>query len=100
MPIQGGTATLVLDRTAASDWGSWTLFEDGLYFIDRRGPQPGIAFFDFDTGTVMPQAALPPATLRNITRGIPSLTISPDRQQVAYAQFDRKERDIVMVEAF
>ncbi len=100
MPTQGGTATLVLDRSAAYDWGSWTVVKDGLYFIDRHAPHTAISFFHFDTGKVTPQASLPPASVRNITRGIPSLTVSPDRKQIAYAHFDRKERDIVMVEAF
>ena len=100
MPAEGGTATLVLGQTRASDWGSWTVVDDGLYFIDRRAPHTGISFFHFDTATVTLEAPLPSASVWNITWGMPSLTVSPDRKQVVFAQFDRKERDIMMVEGF
>ena len=100
LPAEGGAATLVLGQLRASDWGSWTVVEDGLYFIDRRARHTGISFFHFDTGAVTTEIPLPPASTRNITRGIPSLTVSPDRKQFAFAQFDRRERDIMMVEGF
>ena len=100
MPAGGGPAVRLLDRLAATDWGSWVVTEEGVYFIDRQAPHPGLSFYNLDTGTVTSQVALPLLTARNITRGIPSLTISPDRKQIVYAQFDKRERDIVMVEAF
>ena len=100
MPAEGGAATLIFGQLHASDWGSWAVVEDGLYFIDRRAPHTGISFFHFDPGAVTLKAALPPASTRNITRGIPSLTVSPDRKQFVFAQFDRRERDIMMVEGF
>lgn len=100
IPAHGGTATLVLAQIAPSDWGSWTVAQDGIYFIDRHPSRPGISFFHFETGEITAQAPLTSASVWNITRGIPSLTISGDRQHAAYAQYDRRERDIVMLEAY
>lgn len=98
MPVDGGPDTLLFDRPARYDWASWTVADDGIYFIDRSNPKAAVSFFAFKTGEVTAIASIPSSALRNITRGIPSLSVSPDRRRIAYAQFDEKERDIVMVQ--
>ena len=95
MPIQGGTGTLVLNRTCGR---YWDLTDQGLCFIDLDAtPHPTISFYNFDTQQVTRIGTLdkqPPIA------GSGTLSVSPDGQWVLYPQVDHVESHIMLVENF
>ena len=94
MPAEGGTATLVLNRSFDR---YWTLTDEGICFIDLAAkPHPTINIYDLDTKRVTKIGALD----KEPVEGAGALSVSPDEQWVLYPQVDRLERHIMLVENF
>jgi hypothetical protein len=77
----------------------WQPFDDGIYFVQRMGNSRAserlIQFFDFTTGKIATVGRLgkPPFDAGG-------LSVSPDRRHVIFAQVDRYDSDILLVENF
>ena len=92
MPIEGGEETLVLDRLKTGHWGNWVVLEKGIYFINSDS-EAAIEFFDFATRRASRVTEIK-------TPNNPGLAISPDGRWILYAQVDRTDGDIMLVENF
>ncbi|NKB86645.1 MAG: hypothetical protein GKS06_00290 [Acidobacteria bacterium] len=82
----------VLHDWPATDWGSWAIGTRGIYFV-ARGPNV-IALLEWSSGNVVPlhpMGGAPP-------RQHPALAVSDDETFLIYAQIDRRETDVLMVE--
>jgi len=96
----GGAETAVLtDPAAATDFGWWQPFNDGIYFVSRvpksRPEEDRIQFFDFATKHI----DLIAPTSKPVS-GYGGFSVSPDRQHIILAQIDQNENDIMLVENF
>ncbi len=96
----GGAETPVLtDPAAATDFGWWQPFNDGIYFVSRvpksRPEEDRIQFFSFETNNI----DLITSTGKPVS-GYGGFSVSPDRQHIIYAQIDQNENDIMLVENF
>jgi Tol biopolymer transport system component/predicted Ser/Thr protein kinase len=97
MAVDGGEEELVFDglpsgrwdRPARGGWDTWTLADDGVYFGDSTEDGSVIEFYSFATRKVTRIAT---------TEGSDSITISPDGRRLLYANLDRLEYNIVLVE--
>jgi hypothetical protein len=94
VPVAGGEEQPVLEQLAAGLWGYWSLTAEGAYFYDAG--TNAIEFFDFGTRKLT-QIARPE---KNPLFLDPGLAISPDRRWILYAQEDRMEQHIMLVENF
>ncbi len=94
MPVGGGATEQVLTALHPDDATSWRLVPGGIYFVTRK-PSPVISFMDFLTQEVRLVAPLP-ANLFTCSQ----TDVAPDGQWALFAQVDRGERDIMLVENF
>jgi Tol biopolymer transport system component/predicted Ser/Thr protein kinase len=93
---EGGEETQVSE--ALVGLGNWAIVERGIYFLIRQpGSQYAIEFFDFGTRqtTQITTLAGPRGTFT-----ISGLTVSPDEHWVLYAQRDKLDFDLMLVENF
>ena len=94
IPIQGGEATLVLNRKTER---FWDLTEQGICFIDLEAkPHATINFYDFATQRVTKIGSVD----KELVGGYGALSVSPDGQWVLYPQVDRVDSHIMLVENF
>jgi serine/threonine protein kinase len=98
VPSGGGEELLFLD----SVWQSyWSVADKGIYFIDfgessvLNAPAP-VRFFDFETRQVRQVATI----AKNVVRNTPGLFVSRDGRQILWAQIDRADSDLMLVENF
>src|SRR6516225_9495678 len=92
IPIQGGEATLVLNRKTER---FWDLTEQGICFIDLEAkPHATINFYDFATQRVTKIGTVD----QQLVGGEGALSVSPDAQWVLYPQIDRLDSHIMLVE--
>ena len=93
-PLAGGPESCVVRTLYSSDWRSWTIQENGLYFFQRFSQEgPVIGFFDFATEEI--------SYVATIAKEVPpssGLTISPDERWIYYSQMDKREGDIVLLQ--
>ncbi len=82
----------VLTDVQLIDWGSWSVGQRGIYFAARSPRQ--IALWELPAGRLVPLFALPGLTPRQH----PSLAVADDETFLIYAQVDRRETDIMIVE--
>ena len=82
---------------ARVDPGNWAVTARGIYFLTRRPPLYALEFFDFATRQTTQITTLegPGGTFQ-----ISGLTISPDERWVLYAQRDKLDYDLILVENF
>lgn len=77
--------------------GYWTVFNDGIYFLDcDSGPQATINFFDFasrKTTQILTMSGAP-----DPWRG--GLTVSPDRRRILFSQRQYSSSEIVLADGF
>jgi Tol biopolymer transport system component len=93
VPVTGGEETRVLDEGSEA---MWDLHRDGILFrAGRPEDGPTIEFYRFATSRVELIKKLPEGTLTHH-----GLNVSPDGRWVLYAQVDRRESDIMLVENF
>ena len=93
-PVGGGAAEQVLTALRPNDAMNWRLTQDGIYFVTRQ-PSPVISFMDFKTQEVRSVSPLP-AKMFNCSQ----VDVAPDGRWALFAQVDRGERDIMLVENF
>ena len=93
-PVAGGEETPVLEQLGAGLWGYWGLTAEGIYFYDAA--TKAIEFFRFNSLKVS-QIAKPekPPLLES-----PGFAVSPDGGWILFAQEDREESHIMLVENF
>ena len=93
VPVEGGTETQVLD--SLSNWSTFSVVDDGVYYIPRTDPDgsDSIRFLDFKTGKTTP-------VVRIEKRAHYGLSVSPDRRWILYSQVDQWESDLMLVENF
>ncbi len=73
----------------------WALTDDGLYLLDwREDFSLHLAFYDLATGTRRPVATPTKRPLLAYT----TFTLSPDGRRLLFAQFDREDSDLMLVE--
>jgi Tol biopolymer transport system component len=94
LPLQGGEETLVLEQLAAGYWGYWAVVQEGIYFYNVN--TKAIEFYSFATHKVT-QIAKPEKAAHKF---FPGLAVSPDGRSILFAQVDRDESHIMMVENF
>jgi Tol biopolymer transport system component len=93
-PVEGGDESLVFDRFRANPWGSWVVFDDGMYFVDGSPQEDlSIKFFDFTTRdtTIITKA---PAT----TGYFGYMHVSPDRERLLFRRSEGGEVDLIQLE--
>jgi Tol biopolymer transport system component len=96
VPVDGGEETLIFDTPGAGGWGTWTMADDGIYFINTEGKgMPAIDFFSFTT-----RQTKRITVMQNVNEFVNGLAISPDRQRILYTQQDSLASDIMLVENF
>ena len=95
--VDGGEETRIVE--ANLDPGNWTAVARGIYFLTRQLPQTSytLAFFDFATRQTTQITTLegPRGAFQ-----LSGLTVSPDERWVLYAQRDKLDYDLMMVENF
>jgi len=98
-PEGGAEAPVLTDPAAATDFGWWQPFDDGVYLVSRvpksRPEEDRIQFFNFatkDIGLIAPTG--------KPVSGYGGFSVSPDRQHIVYARIDQDENDIMLVENF
>jgi Tol biopolymer transport system component/DNA-binding winged helix-turn-helix (wHTH) protein len=95
-PIEGGDETLLIDLPALYSWGDWTLFNNGIYFVDRRdSPRASLQFFDLASGKTRLIASLDRDPSSD-----PGLSVTPDGRFLIYSRYDAVNNDIMLVENF
>jgi Tol biopolymer transport system component len=93
---QGGDETQVFEVPVAP-W-NWAMVARGIYFLTPQA-RTGYAleFFDFATGQTTQVATV---ERPNVMSFISGLTVSPDEHWVLYAQRDKVDFDLMLVENF
>jgi Tol biopolymer transport system component/serine/threonine protein kinase len=97
VPVSGGEETRVFEANV--DPGNWAVVARGIYFLTSQPHQTPYAleFFDFATRQTTQIATLdgPRPTFQ-----IAGLTVSPDERWALYAQRDKLDFDLMLVENF
>jgi Tol biopolymer transport system component len=75
--------------------GYWSVLDDGVYFLARE-PMPTVKFHSFITRQTKEVASVG----KNIDWAGPGFSVSSDGKQIIYAQIDRVEHDLMLVENF
>lgn len=84
--------THLLNLTSSTDYRTWTVVSDGVYFIQRDSSYvPHLVFFDFGTQTTTTVYPLPYISNKS------GLSRSPDGRWLLYGQMDQSESDIVLL---
>jgi Tol biopolymer transport system component len=95
-PTAGGEETPILEFPSGC-WRCWDVGEAGLYYLNTEAePRPAIELFDPVTGEVTRVAELEGTPMT----GGPNLAVSPDGRSILYAQVERRERDLMLIENF
>jgi Tol biopolymer transport system component len=98
VPSTGGEEHPVAELAEAGYWRSWTMTQDGIYFVARTGSAPPrpLKFFSFATRRVTQIGTVDKDPLR----WVPGLAISPDGRWLLYAQIEQDTSTIMLVENF
>ena len=95
--VNGGEETPVLDQPKAGYWGYWAVVDEGIYFVNAAlESHPTLDFFSFTTGRVRQIAEME----KEAVQWWSGLAISPDGRSILYAQWDRNESTIMLVDNF
>ncbi len=91
VPVDDGEEVEVLE--GFSDATTFSLTDQGIYFIPRRGPTApaSIQFLSFADGQIKTIVAI----AKPVFIG---LTVSPDGQSILYTQIDQESSDLMLVE--
>lgn len=98
---EGGVETPVMGNPEEGKWmepGNWTVAERGIYFLEGNlGVEYIFKFFDFET-----RRATPLMTLGKPCGRFPmiGLTVAPDEGSILYAQCNKLDLDLMLVENF
>ena len=78
--------------------GNWAAVGRGIYFLEgKRGEPYTLAFFDFEARRTTPLATLGRSGRSSLIVG---LTVAPDERSILYAQRDKLDLDLMLVENF
>jgi len=82
--------------------GQWALTPDGIYLLTRK---PGLGFvlqrYSFGTHLISELVTIPSNVIGLVYDELePSLSISPDRHSILFAQMDHADTEIILVEGF
>ena len=98
IPAAGGEERRVPELAQAGYWRSWSVSNDGIYFVAHTGSPPPhpLNFFNFATHRVVKRTVVekPPMWYT------PGLTVSPDGRWLLYAQLDQHVSNVLLVENF
>jgi Tol biopolymer transport system component len=73
VPVDSGEEPLIFDTPGVGGWGTWTMADDGIYFINTEGKgMPATDFFSFTTRQTKR------ITVQNVNEFVNGLAISPD----------------------
>ncbi|MEZ4701669.1 MAG: winged helix-turn-helix domain-containing protein [Rhodothermales bacterium] len=86
------SAVVVVDGVLPVDSGNWNVVGNGIYYIDRTGRRPTISYFSFTTKRTTQIAMLSHLPRSN------AFAVSPDGRWFLYAQTERSESDILLIE--
>jgi len=92
--MHNGPETLYIDALDSSDWGNWAVVSHGIYFISRTEQGATLLLWDELKQTTVPVVSLDRAPLNQ------TLAISPNSNRILFAQMDRNESDLMLVENF
>jgi len=96
VPVDGGAGQRIIESAMANFWG---VADQGVFYLDFAGASNGLVplmLFRFGNGKTSQVAAID-----KVQPGSdPGLTISRDGRWVAWAQFDRFESNLMMIENF
>ena len=98
----GGGERPVPGLSQAGSWRYWAVAREGVYFVPgafraqaASSPQP-VRLFSFRTGKTRTVAKIN----KKLAGGAGGLAVSPDGKWLLYAQVDRDDRDIMLVDGF
>ena len=92
-PARADEQVVLADEPKPWEWGNWALAPEGIYAV-TRGPSNRIflTLFSDQTGAVLRRLPLPGTPVN------PSLALASDAAAAYFAQLDRVESDLVLVE--
>jgi len=97
MPVEGGEGMLVLKQVRA---GLWALADNGIYYLDVAARSPDEAtplmWFSFATHKLVQAGAV----RKPIVTVSPTLSVTSDGRRIAWAQIDRQESELMLIENF
>jgi Tol biopolymer transport system component len=95
IPADGGPESLVVEDFTLPSWSNWSPVEDGIYYLNRRGPfRTTVDFYDFAAHRVVAEIPGEPLLYEG------GLTVSPDRKWMVHSQVSRSASDIMLVDNF
>jgi len=92
MPVDGGNATLLVPGVRAAETANWRATANGIFFIGATAEQVVVRRAPLSGG-----AAVDVAWLGNYSW--PGFTMTPDGTRVIYSHWDRRESNIMAMEA-
>jgi tricorn protease-like protein len=96
VPVDGGSGKLIAEKAVPNFWG---VADRGIYYLDfsaARNQSVPLMLFSVES-----QRAFQVAAIEKVeATSDPSFTISRDGRWVAWAQFDRFESNLMMIENF
>jgi hypothetical protein len=99
---EGGEEARIIEATPEPgrwiDPGNWAVVRRGIYFLEGRLRNPfTLTFFDFETRRTTALATLgPPSGPYQIL----GLSVDPNERSIVYAQLDKFDFDLMLVENF
>ena len=97
MPVEGGEGTLVLEQVRS---GLWSVAKNGIYYLDvaARSPEGATPLMWLSSAThKLVQVG---AVRKPIVALTPGLTVTSDGRRIAWAQIDRQESELMLIENF
>lgn len=90
----------VMDLLHPRDWNNWALAPDGIYFVERSPDQSAsIAYFSFEDGEVTERIEPSGDIGKDLAGGLTAARTGSFRT-ILYAQKDRDESDVMLLEGF
>ena len=89
-PVSGGQPSKILDGIV---WFNWFLFDKGIYYIDRPGPETRLQYLNLVTGKSTTIA-------HNLGEVGAGLSVSPDGKTILFTRMDASADDLMLVENF
>jgi Tol biopolymer transport system component/DNA-binding winged helix-turn-helix (wHTH) protein len=93
MPVDGGSATLLVPGVRAAESANWRATANGIFFIGATADQVVVRRAPLAGG-----AAIDVAWLGNYSW--PGFAMTPDGTRVIYSHWDRRESNIMAIEPF
>jgi Tol biopolymer transport system component len=89
-PRSGGQPSKILDGIV---WFNWFLFDKGIYYIDRSGPETRLQYLNLVTSNSTTIA-------HNLGEVGAGLSVSPDGKMILFTRMDSSADDLMLVENF